>query len=60
MAHSYDLTKLDEHSFEHLANFLALRVLGSGHTGFVPGRDGGRDGVFEGEASYPSATERWS
>ena len=60
MPHSYDLTKLDEASFEHLSNFLALRVLGSGHTGFGPGSDGGRDGFFEGEAPYPSITDRWS
>ena len=33
MPHSYDLTKLDEHSFEDMANALALRVLGAGHTG---------------------------
>lgn len=59
MPHSYDLGKLDEHSFEHLANSLALRVLGAGHTGFGPGSDGGRDGYFEGEAPYPSATDRW-
>ena len=60
MPHSYDLTKLDEHSFEHMANALALRVLGAGHTGFGPGADGGRDGFFEGEAPYPSLTDRWS
>jgi hypothetical protein len=57
--HSYDLGKLDENSFEHLANSLALKVLGAGHTGFGPGSDGGRDGLFEGEAPYPSITERW-
>lgn len=60
MADSYDLTKLDSHSFEHLVNHLALRVLGPGHTGFGPGSDAGRDGYFEGEAPYPSDTERWS
>ena len=52
MPQSYDLSKLDKVSFEHLANSLALRVLGSGHTGFGPGSDGGRDGFFEGEAPY--------
>lgn len=57
---SYDLTKLDPGSFEHLVNLLALRVLGTGHTGFGPGSDGGRDGYFEGSAPYPSATDRWS
>ena len=60
MPNSYDLTKLDESSFEHLSNFLALRVLGAGHTGFGPGADGGRDGFFEGEAAYPSDVNRWS
>jgi len=60
MLEAYDLTKLDPNSFEHLVNMLALRVLGRGDTGFGPGADGGRDGYFEGEAPYPSATNRWS
>lgn len=59
MPGSYELTKLDPASFEHLANLLAIRVLGAGHTGFGPGADGGRDGFFEGEAPYPSTTDRW-
>src|SRR4051794_2232637 len=57
---SYDLTKLDSASFEHMINILALKVLGAGHTGFGPGSDGGRDGYFEGEAPYPSSVTRWS
>jgi hypothetical protein len=60
MADSYDLTRLDAHLFQHMANLLALRVLGAGHTSFGPGSDGGRDGFFEGEAPYPSETDRWS
>ena len=60
MPDSYDLTQLDSNTFEHLVNQLALRVLGPGSTGFGPGSDGGRDGYFEGEAPYPSETERWS
>lgn len=60
MAQSYDLTQLDAHSFEHLVNALALRVLGAGHTTFGPGADGGRDGLFEGDAPYPSTTTRWT
>jgi hypothetical protein len=55
MSPTYDLTKIDANSFEHLVNFIALKVLGPGHTGFGPGADGGRDGFFEGEAPYPSA-----
>jgi len=60
MPDSYDLTKLGPEAFEHLVNSLAMRTLGSGHTGFGPGADGGRDGYFEGEAPYPSMSERWS
>ncbi|MDG0022812.1 hypothetical protein [Trinickia sp. Y13] len=60
MAHSYDLTKLDPSAFEHLILALAIEVLGPGATNFCPGPDGGRDVVFEGEANYPSARERWS
>src|SRR5713226_2753857 len=59
MPDSYDLSQLNPTSFEHLVNALALRVLGAGHTGFAPGPDGGRDGYFEGEAPYPSASDRW-
>lgn len=60
MTETYDLGKLDPNTFEHIANTLAMRVLGLGHTTFGPGRDGGRDGYYEGEAPYPSETERWS
>ena len=57
---SYELTRLDTKTFEHLANSLALHVLGSGHTMFGPGKDGGRDGYFEGTAPYPSTADQWS
>jgi hypothetical protein len=53
---SYELTRLDANTFEHLANSLALRVLGAGHTGFGPGPDG----FFEGTAPYPSVADQWS
>lgn len=59
MTQSYDLSKLDPDTFEHMVNALVLAVLGAGATGFGPGSDGGRDGYFEGEAPYPSATDRW-
>lgn len=59
MSDAYDLTHLDSNSFEQMVNMLALKVLGSGHTGFSPGADGGRDGYFEGTAPYPSETENW-
>ena len=57
---SYELSRLDPDSFEHLVNALALRVLGTGHTGFGPGSDGGRDGFFEGVADYPNPANRWN
>jgi hypothetical protein len=56
----YELTRLDPNTFEHMANQIAARVLGSAATGFGPGSDGGRDGWFEGEANYPSEADRWS
>jgi len=57
---SYELTRLDSNSFEHLINGLAMSVLGAGLTGFGPGSDGGRDGYFEGKAPYPSPSEQWT
>lgn len=59
MADPYDLSQLGSDAFENIVNFLALKTLGLGSTGFGPGADGGRDGYFEGEAPYPSETERW-
>lgn len=60
MTQSFDLTHLDAHSFEHLVNFLSLKVLGNGVTGFTAGPDGGRDGYLRGKASYPTTEENWS
>lgn len=60
MNRTSNLNHLDPHTFEHLVNALATAVLGQGHTGFGPGPDGGRDGFFEGEAPYPSATNHWN
>lgn len=56
---SYDLSRLDPSTFEHMVVSLALRELGAGVTMFGPGPDGGRDGYFEGEANYPSPVDRW-
>lgn len=59
MSEVYDLAKIGPQAFENIVNFLALKTLGLGLTGFSPGADGGRDGYFEGEAPYPSGTQRW-
>jgi hypothetical protein len=60
MPDAYELSQLDSHSFEHMVNFLALKVLGKGVTGFVQGADGGRDGYLIGEAPYPTAVNCWN
>lgn len=59
MTQPYDLTQLDTHSFEHLVNFIALKVLGNGITGFAAGADGGRDGFLLGKADYPTSADSW-
>ncbi|WP_437599574.1 hypothetical protein WMF28_42815 [Sorangium sp. So ce590] len=59
MNNTWELSKLDTVTFEHLVNALALKVLGAGVTGFGPGADAGRDGYFEGKAPYPSVSQSW-
>lgn len=59
MSGTYDLTQLDAQSFEHLVNFLALKVLGNGVTSFSPGADGGKDGYLKGRAPYPTEVDCW-
>lgn len=59
MTQSYDLTQMDSGSFEHMVNFIALKRLGAGVTGFASGPDGGRDGLLRGKAPYPSENECW-
>lgn len=59
MSQPYDLTQLDSNSFEHLVNFLSLKILGNGVSGFAAGADAGRDGFLKGRAPYPTDTENW-
>lgn len=59
MSDQVELSRLEPASFEHLVNAIALKVLGTGATGFGPGPDGGRDGWFQGESPYPSAKQKW-
>lgn len=47
--------------FEELAGHLCQEVLGTGTIVFSEGKDGGRDGTFEGTANkFPSEKECWS
>ncbi|MDI9881453.1 ABC-three component system protein [Flectobacillus longus] len=56
----YRLENLSEDDFESLINMLCQNVLGIGFVSFSKGKDGGRDGRFEGVANaYPSKTEQW-
>ena len=57
----YKLENLSEDDFEKLVNILCQDILGMGTVSFTKGRDGGRDGRFNGTAnSYPSKTSPWS
>lgn len=57
----YRLENLSEDDFEQLINVLCQKKLGIGTVSFSKGKDGGRDGRFEGTANeYPSKTNFWS
>ncbi len=57
----YRLENLSEDDFESLINMLCQKVLGMGTVSFSKGKDGGRDGRFNGTANkYPSESSRWS
>lgn len=57
----YRLENLSDDDFEELVNTLCQKILGTGIVSFSKGRDGGRDGRFEGTANkFPSETEKWN
>lgn len=57
----YRLYELSEDSFEHIVCQICRSILGMGTVSFSKGRDGGRDGRFEGTAQkYPSTASQWS
>jgi hypothetical protein len=56
----FKLENLSEDDFESVINMLCQRVLGTGTVSFSKGKDGGRDGRFEGIANnYPSKSPSW-
>lgn len=56
----YRLENLSAGDFERLVNMLCQKVLGIGTVSFSTGKDGGRDGRFNGKAnSYPSKSKPW-
>lgn len=57
----FRLEQLSKDKFEDLVNAICQQLLGMGVVSFAEGKDGGRDGKFEGKAEkYPSTTECWS
>ncbi len=57
----YRLDRISEDNFEAIIVRICQNLLGKGVTGFTKGRDGGRDGRFEGTAqNYPSTLESWN
>lgn len=52
---NYRLYELDDEQFEELCSKICIKILGQGFVNFTKGRDGGKDGKFNGKAnSLPS------
>ncbi|WP_198542040.1 AAA family ATPase, partial [Parafrankia colletiae] len=49
----HDLSRLNEHDFEHLAQALMMAVFGRGTVVYGDGPDGGRDATFDGVVLLP-------
>jgi hypothetical protein len=57
----FSLHNLNDHEFERLVGTICSEILGTGVVVFSKGKDGGRDGKFEGTAEkYPSSHDPWS
>ena len=57
----YRLELLSEDSFENLVNKICQEILGTGVISFSKGKDGGKDGKFNGIAEkFPSEASPWS
>ena len=51
----YRLYELNDEIFEKLCSMICIKILGEGFVHFAKGKDGGRDGKFEGKANeFPS------
>ncbi len=57
----YPLELVDQAKFEKIINAICREILGIAVISFAPGKDGGKDGKFEGLAQkFPSKAEQWS
>ena len=58
---SYRLYELTPDEFEQLCSKICIKILGEGFINFADGKDGGKDGYFEGKAnSFPSENQPYS
>ena len=58
---NYDLEHINSDDFEKLVIAICKEILGMGVISFATGKDGGKDGKFEGTANkYPSENEQWT
>ena len=56
----YRLELISEDEFENLVNTICQKILGTGVVAFTKGKDGGKDGRFDGTANnYPSISGPW-
>lgn len=56
----YPLHYLNAADFENLTILICRKILGEGVIPFATGKDGGKDGYFEGKANcFPSESEPW-
>ena len=55
----FNLHGLADSSFERLIQSLALKVIGPNVAVYGDGPDGGREAIFDGKVSYPSADRGW-
>ena len=56
----YELSRLNNRSFEQLVQALAVDVLGPGLVIFGDGPDGGREATFDFKVPYPSEVDEWN
>jgi len=57
----YRLYELNDQQFEDLVCAICTEILGTGTVAFSPGKDGGRDGKFQGKANnFPSKSDPWN
>ena len=54
----YRLYELEHQKFEELCSKICIRVLGEGFVNFAQGKDGGKDGRFEGKANALSSKNK--